>query len=301
MTGAAACLYADGTPVAEYVWAPDLPTGLAPRPYLHPVRTLRGTVVTELRPADHQHHLGASVAVPDLSGHNFWGGRTFVRASGPTDRGDHGVQRHDRWLSRSPDELVAGLSWLGRDGTVLIRERRRIAVLPAGPDRWALDMEFELANVTPSPLVFASPATNGRPGAGYGGFFWRAPRPPAGVVVFGPDRRGVRHLHGRRSRWLALAGADGRQPAWTLLFVPVGAGPAGDPWFVRTRDYAGVGSCLAWDRPLVLVSGDTVRRRIITVVADGVLATDRAARVADEVAARVAGAPPAGDVGVVRG
>src|SRR5690348_15396559 len=63
-------LRVDGVPVAEYVWRPDLPRTLSPRPYLHPVRTLAGTSVTELQPADHPHHLGVSVAVSDLGGAN---------------------------------------------------------------------------------------------------------------------------------------------------------------------------------------------------------------------------------------
>ena len=44
-----------GVPVATYVAEPDLDIRLAPRPYLHPVRTLAGTVVTdELNPPEPQ-------------------------------------------------------------------------------------------------------------------------------------------------------------------------------------------------------------------------------------------------------
>ncbi|CAM5689168.1 hypothetical protein SBADM41S_07708 [Streptomyces badius] len=53
------------------------------RPRLHPVTTLAGRTVTQERPADHRHHLGVSIAVPDVSGRNFWGGRTYVRGRGP--------------------------------------------------------------------------------------------------------------------------------------------------------------------------------------------------------------------------
>ncbi|WP_229900536.1 DUF6807 family protein, partial [Streptomyces capoamus] len=54
-----------GRPVGRYVTRPELPARLAPRPYLHPVTTLAGTAVTEVGPADHAHHLGVGVAVPD--------------------------------------------------------------------------------------------------------------------------------------------------------------------------------------------------------------------------------------------
>src|SRR2546430_10051279 len=41
--------------VARYRWRPELAATVAPRPYLHPVRTLGGVVVSESGPADHLH------------------------------------------------------------------------------------------------------------------------------------------------------------------------------------------------------------------------------------------------------
>jgi hypothetical protein len=266
--------------VADYVWdTGDLPRTVSPRPFLHPVRTLGGVPVTDLMPGDHPHHLGVSIAVPDLAGHNFWGGRTFVHAAGPRLLDNHGAQRHEAWDARAPDGLEARLAWDGADGALLMRERRRIAVLPLpGPRCWALDVTFTLANVTAEPLSFASPAVNGRPGAGYGGFFWRAPADTTAVAAFGPGRRGVRLLHGRTAEWLALSGRGPGRTRWTLLFVPADARTRADPWFVRTGDYAGVGSCLAWERPLVVPAGGVLSRRIITVVTDGALDAAEAAQ-----------------------
>lgn len=40
-----------GRPVGRYVTRPEPPARLSPRPYLHPVTALAGTVVTELSPA----------------------------------------------------------------------------------------------------------------------------------------------------------------------------------------------------------------------------------------------------------
>ncbi|MGW2961996.1 DUF6807 family protein [Streptomyces sp. NPDC001220] len=100
-----------GRPVARYVTRSGLPARLSPRPYLHPVTTLAGTAVTELTPADHTHHLGVGVAVPDVEGFNFWGGRTFVRDQGPTERDNHGTQRHLAFQLRDPDGFVEELRW----------------------------------------------------------------------------------------------------------------------------------------------------------------------------------------------
>ncbi|WP_026923669.1 PmoA family protein [Glycomyces arizonensis] len=254
-----------GRRVADYVWRPRLPGDLSPRPYLHPVRTMAGTAVTDVMPEDHRHHLGVSVAVPDVGGANFWGGRTFVAGRGSVPLPNHGVQHHRRWESADEAALVHELRWTGTDGADLLRERRRIAAVPLGDRAWALDFGFDLVNATDAPLAFASPAVNGRPGAGYGGFFWRAGRGERSVRVTGPGVDGERGLHGARTAWLALHAAGAR--AWTLVFLADER--AGDPWFVRSGDYVGVGSSLAWSEPLVAAPGEGPRRRIITVVVDG--------------------------------
>jgi hypothetical protein len=85
-------LQVDGREVADYVWRSDLPASTAPRPFLHPVRTLAGTVVTDARPHSHTHQLGISIAAPDIGGRNFWGGRTFVAGHGPAWLDDHGAR-----------------------------------------------------------------------------------------------------------------------------------------------------------------------------------------------------------------
>ncbi|MER7107581.1 PmoA family protein [Streptomyces sp. NPDC000229] len=275
-----------GRPVARYLHRPDIGLRLSPRPYLHPVTTLGGAPVTEERPEDHPHHLGVSVAVPDVAGHNFWGGRTFVRDQGPTELDNHGVQHHEGWKLRDPDGFVEDLSWRA-EGRELLRECRTVAATGLTPAAWALDFTFALTNPGPEPLSIGSPATNGRPGAGYGGFFWRAPRAPRALRpsrvphapeeatapgVFTAEAEGETSVHGRVADWLALTGRD-----WTLVFAGATEETRKDPWFVRTGEYPGVGSSLAWERRLALPAGATVVRRVVTVVADGALDRGEAA------------------------
>jgi hypothetical protein len=254
-----------GLTVAEYVWRPHVPNTLSPRPFLHPVRTLAGTTVTEVMPPDHLHHLGVSVAVPDAGGANFWGGRTYVRDRGSIPLPNHGVQRHHRWEAKTDAVLAHELHWIGPDGTALLRERRRIAARPVDDRAWALDFRYGLQNLTAEPLVFSSPGVKGRTGAGYGGFFWRARRGRDGVKILGPGVTGEASLHGSAAPWLAVS-AGGPEP-WTLVFIDVAAQQ--DPWFLRSGDYVGVGPALAWEEPLTAAPGEGPRRRIITVVADG--------------------------------
>ncbi|MDT9686944.1 PmoA family protein [Streptomyces sp. P9(2023)] len=268
-----------GRTVARYVLHPELAPGHAPRPYLHPVRTLAGIAVTEELSADHPHHLGAGVAVPDVAGFNFWGGRTFVRGLGPTVLSNHGVQRHEGFLSQQPDGFVAELAWVACD-RVLLRERRTVTATALDDTAWALDLSFSLTNVSGAELSFGSPATNGRAGAAYGGFFWRAPRSEAVPEVFGPDADGESSVHGARADWVALAGRG-----WTLVFAGASEETRRDPWFVRAAAYPGVGSSLAADGRLSAAAGGTVVRRVVTVVADGRLDRGRAAALVREAVA----------------
>jgi hypothetical protein len=261
-----------GRPVGRYVTRPELPERLSPRPYLHPVTTLAGTAVTELGPADHPHHLGVGVAVPDVEGHNFWGGRTFVRDQGPTELDNHGAQRHAGFPLRDPDGFVEELRWMAA-GTELLHERRTVAATELTGSAWALDFTFSLTNTTPATLTIGSPATNGRPGAAYGGFFWRARKEAAAPDVLTPDTEGEERAHGSRADWVALVGSS-----WTLVFAGATERTRQDPWFVRTAEYPGVGSSLAHRDRLPVTPGDTVVRRIVTVVADGRL--DRVAAAA---------------------
>ncbi|MEW2451652.1 PmoA family protein [Streptomyces parvulus] len=272
MTGDASPeLWVAGHPVARYVTRPELPARLSPRPFLHPVTTLAGIPVTESGPADHLHHLGVGVAVPDVEGRDFWGGRTYVRDRGPTELDNHGAQRHTAFRHSGPGGFDEELSWVAR-GAELLRERRTVTAAELTATAWALDLTFALTNTTGAPLTLGSPATNGRPGAAYGGFFWRARKEDAAPRVLAADGEGEAAVHGRRADWLALAGES-----WTLVFAGATERTRRDPWFVRTEEYPGVGSSLAHDDRVAVAPGDTLVRRIVTVVADGRLDGDGAA------------------------
>ncbi|MET7338610.1 DUF6807 family protein [Nonomuraea sp. NPDC005650] len=268
-------LLASDRPVAAYELRPDLPATDSPRPYLHGVRTLGGVEVTEVRPEDHVHHLGAGVAISDLGGANFWGGRTYVKDQGPTWLDDHGTQRHLSFSRLDDSGFVEHLEWAGPGGRPVAREERTVTARPFG-DFWALDFAFTLTNLTGDPLEVRSSATKGRVGAGYGGFFWRAPGTSTARIALPGGEEAV---HGSRDPWVALAGTTPEGQDWTLVFVQAD----GDPWFVRVEHYPGVGQALAWDRPLVVET--TLTRRVVTAVVDGRLDAAAASALADTVRA----------------
>jgi hypothetical protein len=277
-----AMLRVNGRDVAEYVWRPDLPVSSSPRPHLHPVRTIAGRTVTDATPDSHPHQLGISIAAPNVTGYNFWGGRTWVAGHGPAWLDNHGTQVHRRWSRRTRTHLAHTLSWVDPNQTTLLSERRSISCQGIRETAWALRIRTELTNATGRPLTLRSPAAQGRVGAGYGGFFWRGPTVVEAARILSPAGTDVHAVHGAVASWIAVIGDAGSGP-WSMLFVPADAVTARDRWFVRARDYLGVGSSLTWDRPLVLAPQETIARHLVIVVVDGALSSATAAELAENV------------------
>lgn len=254
----------------------------SPRPYLHPVSTLAGTVVTDHVPADHVWHLGAGVAVQDVNGINFWGGRTYTRDAGAyVWRKDHG-----RIVTESVDHgegtRFEQLGWIGPDGTRLIGEQREWRWSAVGQSIWQLTLDFTLQTATNGTVLLGSPGSNGRPQGGYGGFFWRLPK-VADATIWTADARGEDAVHGSVAPWLAWSGTfDAGSPAGghgteslghpaTLVFRASPQAP--DPWFVRHSGYPGVGLSLAWESPVAVEPCKPVHRTVSVLIADGFLAS----------------------------
>jgi len=262
---ALATLRVGEVPVATYVEGSTLNPTLSPRPYLHPVRTLAGTPVTDAQPADHPWHLGISVAIQDVDGWNFWGGPTYVRGQDYVWRDDHGRVDHDDFPRAETTGFDERLRWVTPPGELVLTEHRHVRARPAD-EGWELELATKLTNATGREVLVGSPATNGRKGTGYGGLFWRLPR-SQGPRVRTQDAAGEVDVHGSRSPWLSWT-----DPAagFTLVFTRLQRDPA-DPWFVRVAEYPGMGMQLAARDPLALSIGGSVTRGWRVLLADGVL------------------------------
>jgi predicted dehydrogenase len=269
-------LAVDGCPVAEYQDGSRIQAVSSPRPYLHPVRTLAGTVVTDHQPLDHVWHLGVGVALQDVDGANFWGGRTYTRAAGEYIwRPDHGSIVRTGEQAKRDGELAETLTWNGPDGAPVLTEQRTWTWAAVGPSAWRLTLEFALSPAGDQPVSLGSPGSNGREAGGYGGFFWRLPE-CSGATVWAPGAAGETltgesALHGTVTPWLAWSGTFAGGAA-TLVFVA--SEVSTDPWFVRVDGYPGVGQSLAWDAPVIAEPGKPVRRNVTVFIADGLLSTE---------------------------
>jgi hypothetical protein len=278
-----------GTELFAYVYRPEA-AWEAPKPYLHPIRTLAGGLVTDYRPNDHRWHKGLQLTASHLSGQNLWGGNTYVHGEGylalPERIGSMAHTGFDE-VSAGRDGVVIAerLTWHPHDGSLWAREERRIEVrADADAGSWSLTWSSAVTNRRDEPLRFGSPTTAGRPDAGYTGLFWRGPRAFRDGHAFTEDADSAeRDLMGHQAPWLAYSGEhDGRDGHATLVFEHApgndhtgakGTHPA--HWFVRTDPFAAVAPSFAFHEELVLDPGDTLARAYRVHVADG--AWDRAA------------------------
>ena len=211
------------------------PTALpleSPRPYVHPLRTPAGTVVSGYRPADHDWHWGLSVTVANIGigdtaqDVNLWGGVTWVPGRGYAQLDNNGSQTVDG----------EHLTWREADGTPFLREERALDARLVEVDGHAvgvIDVRSRWTNLRDVGLAFGSPTTAGRPDAGYGGLFLRLSASFDGARPLSPllleDPAAV--LHGAEAGWLGL-----ESDSATVVMSAHPANPVSPtPWFVRSE------------------------------------------------------------------
>jgi hypothetical protein len=261
-----------------------IPTS-SPRPYLHPVRTKGGVVVSAHHSADHDWHNGVGMAIPDVNGTSFWGGGTYVHGEGYVLLDNHGVIVGES-LELEDDAFTQELNWIGHDGSIVLHEQRSIAWSDIDQQQWRLIFASRLRADAGAQL--GSPGSKGRVGGGYGGFFWRFTACD-NAQVFTAEARGEDSVHGSVAPWLAwsadFAAGPGISGPATIVIAAPDAAAAGEPWFVRARDYPGVGSSLAGDHPAILPACGVLQRRFDVAIADGRLTEAESRELATEVTA----------------
>lgn len=145
-----------------------------PKPFFHPV--LLGTgddaALTLLSPHDHPHHRGLWFCWKFLNGENFW------EESATPHRA---VTRRLEVEQSTADGVrsTAELDWQLHTGEILLREERRLAVLPPVEDaerhRYAIDFDL-LFTPAAGPVTLALVPVREQPWGGYAGLGYRPAR-----------------------------------------------------------------------------------------------------------------------------
>jgi len=264
----------DGVTIAglwNYAWAAKR------RPFLHPVRTPAGHVLTVDSPDDHPWHHGLWFAIKYVDDDNFW-----------EEMAPYGVVRHlaRPTITERTDgsiTLTGDLHWTRPDRkTVAIVEQRRLTHVPIGDDGYAIDLDTTLVPTSDVRLDRTEFTTWG----GYGGLTLRGRPDLTDTKLLLADGSVHDRLTGTPSEWLDISGTvdpDGANaPAGITLFDHPGNRRTPVPWYASTRNetYGDEGwsnfvnAAFLWDGPLHLAEGEELRVRHRTLIHDGTWSVD---------------------------
>jgi hypothetical protein len=112
------------------------------KPYLHPVRTASGQVISQSGPADHVHHRGLWFSHGDVNGWDFWANEPNQKGVG---KGRGEILTKNVWVSGSTATLEA--DWVDGNRQPLLRERR-IMTFSGGPNQRIIDFDATLTALT---------------------------------------------------------------------------------------------------------------------------------------------------------
>ncbi|MFT4028342.1 MAG: PmoA family protein [Protaetiibacter sp.] len=246
-----------------------------PKPYIHPLRTPAGVVVTGFAPEDHSWHHGLQFAMPRVDAHNLWGGGTyFSPEEGYRVVEDQGSIVHLGWAEEF-EGRSAGISeviaWRGHGGEPLVNEVRRWAFRSASiedSDALVIDFATTLRSATGADVALETPAQRGRPDGGYGGLFLRLAE---GFHAVALDGDGVDLTEsGGESRTMVVHGVTGDDELVTLGLA-FGENPrvGHHRWLHRFDPFSAIGWAVAYVDGLVVPVGAELAFQHRLVLADG--------------------------------
>jgi len=250
------------------------------RPFLHPVRTPAGHVLTVDAPDDHPWHHGLWFAIKYVDDDNFW-----------EEMEPYGVVRHvgRPAATHNPDgtvTLTGDIAWTRPDRTtVAIDEHRLLTHVPIDDGTYAIDLDTTLVPTTAVRLDRTEFTTWG----GYGGLTFRGRPDLTDTTLMLDDGSTHDRLTGTPSTWLDISGTvapDGvNAPAGVTLFDHPVNRRHPVPFYASTKNetYGDDGwsnfanAAFLWDEPLHLEADEPLHVRHRTLIHDDKLSTDRIA------------------------
>lgn len=267
----------------------------APRPYVHPLTTPAGAVLTVEAPADHPWHHALWFTIKFVNGENFW-----------EEYGEFGTLRtiatnESTSVDGSIQDVGARLQWIAPDGeTVRAGETRTIRTTPLDADAYAIDwtesLQFPAIEPVTDTVLDRTPFTTW---GGYGGLTFRGAPDFTDTVIRLADGTDRDRALGDPSPWLSLEGTPhtwietepqrtsrqaGRadRQAGIVMFDHPDNPRSPSPWYASTKaDTYGdgwanfVNAAFLWDNPLTVAANESLHLRYRVIVHDGHWDTDR--------------------------
>lgn len=245
------------------------------RPFVHPVTTPAGHVLTRDAPADHPWHHGLWFTFKFVNGDNYW-----------EEMAPYGVLRHDErptvtGIEGGGTEVKGSLRWTAPDQvTTVLTEQRTWRSVPIdtheGHGAYAIDLDTTLTPTIDVRLDRTEYTTWG----GYGGLTLRGPTDLIDTRLLLADGSTHDRLVGVSSPWCDLSGMASAEtapgPAGLALFDHPENPRFPTPFYASTYDGYGEGAwtnfCNAaflFHDGMDLVAGEYLRLRHRALVHDG--------------------------------
>jgi hypothetical protein len=254
------------SPLWRYVWQD------VPRPFVHPLVTPAGHVLSRQAPEDHPWHHALWFTIKFVDGDNFW-----------EEFAPFGTLVHDGQPATSDDTVTGTLDWVRPDGTIALRSHR---TLSAGAVRdgtwWALDWTETLVAEAGDVVLDRTPFEGW---GGYGGLTLRGAGDWTDTRLLLDDGSSHDRVLGVGSRWCDLSGSVASAPpasAGVLLCDHPDNPRHPVPFYASTRAATyGEGwsnfcnAAFLWADPLRLAAGEELSMRYRVVVHDGLWDADR--------------------------
>lgn len=203
-----------GRPFSTYYFGAS-----SPKPYLHPLRTARGSVVTRAYPMeqdrsgedrDHPHHRALYFAHGNINGVDFWSEAQFPHGELPIGRT---VFRKIAVIEGGPQSgrLGANFDLVGPDGAV-IAEETQLYVFRGNRKTRILDCEF---------TIRASHGAVKMEDTKEGTFAIRVVKAlaaPAGQMLNSENKSGETAIWGKRAKWVDYSGEVNGEKAGIAIF-----------------------------------------------------------------------------------
>lgn len=240
-------------------------------PYIHPLSSTNGMVLTEFAPPDHVWHRGLWFSWKFINCANYWEfkdrktpvweGQTRTIGNETVERGSEGVAIATR-ISYSHDEEM-----------VLTENRRIEAKNPDKDGAYTLDWLMTFTATGSEQVVLDRTPPSEASWGGYAGLSYRAPTGLSEHRVLNSEGLRGRDGHGEPARWMDFS-SEGPKGAWSgvTIFDHPENPRHPTPWYVYTDKMAYMGPAVLFNDPLTLAPGDSFTLRYRVFVHNGSIA-----------------------------
>ncbi len=234
---------AGGQPLFDYQYGRDLP-----KPFIHPIRTTSGAVVSMSSPPDHLHHRGLMLGWTDIQGHDFW-------SEPKVTPGPHGRIVHQRFerIDAGSGGLTAVNHWMTEERLLLVERRTLKAHEPEGQ---LVSFDWISEFTAPAGDIDLTAAK-----AGYGALGLRFPHSmDGGDVLNSRGTKTIAEANGEAAEWCAYTGRleDGGRGGVAMLGHPSNPRHP-SPFFVMNTPFGYLNAAPTFRDPLRVKKGGIVR------------------------------------------